>query len=68
MVENYPNCNDFNALFFLFSLSICNCVAGFVSSCMTAFKLQMVAQTPETVAAPSNYYLGPWIRDLQYED
>ena len=44
-------------LFFLFAPCICNCVTGFVSSCMKAFKLQMIAQTPETVAASSNYYL-----------
>ena len=45
-------------LFLLFAPCICNCVTGFVSSCMKDFKLQMVAQTPETVAASSNYYLG----------
>ena len=38
---------------------ICNCITGFVSSRMKAFKLQMVAQTPATVAAASNYYLEP---------
>ena len=31
---------------------------GFVSSCLKAFKLQMVAQTPATAAASSNYYLN----------
>ena len=46
-------------LFFLFSPCICNCVTGFISSHMKAFKLQMVAQTPATAAASSNYYLGP---------
>ena len=46
-------------LFLLFSPCICNCVAGFVSSCMKAFKLQMVAQTPATAVASSIYYLGP---------
>ena len=50
-------------LFLLFAPCICNCVAGFVCRCMKAFKLQMVAQTPATVAASSsyssNYYLGP---------
>ena len=35
------------------------CITGFVSSRMKAFKLQMVAQTPATVAAASSYYLGP---------
>ncbi|KAJ1072570.1 hypothetical protein K5549_011796 [Capra hircus] len=46
-------------LFLLFARCICNCITGFVSSCMKAFKLQMVAQTPATAAASSNYYLGP---------
>ena len=46
-------------LFLLFAPCMCNCVAGFVSSRMKAFKLQMVAQTPATAAASSNYYLGP---------
>ena len=32
-------------LFFLFAPCICNCVTGFVSSRMKAFKLQMVAQS-----------------------
>ena len=41
------------ALFLLFSPSICNCVAGFVSNCMTAFKLQMVAQTVAGRGTPS---------------
>ena len=44
--------------FLLFAPCIFNCVTGFVSSHMKAFKLQMVAQTPTTVAASSNYYLG----------
>ena len=38
---------------------ICNCITGFVSSRMKAFKLQMVAQTPATAVASSSYYLGP---------
>ena len=38
---------------------ICNCITGFVSSYMKAFKLQMVAQTPATAVASSSYYLGP---------
>ena len=46
-------------LFLLFAPCICNSVTGFVSSHMKAFKLQMVAQTPATAAASSNYYLGP---------
>ena len=46
-------------LFLLFAPCICNCITGFVSSRMKAFKLQMVAQTPATAAASSIYYLGP---------
>ena len=46
-------------LFLLFAPCICNCVAGFVSSRMKAFKLQMIAQTPATASASSNNYLGP---------
>ena len=41
-------------LFLLLAPSICNCVAGFVSSRIKAFKLQMLAQTPVIVAASSN--------------
>ena len=46
-------------LFLLFAPCICNCITGFVSSHMKAFKLQMVAQTPATTVASSSYYLGP---------
>ena len=46
-------------LFLLFAPCICNCVTGFVSSHMKVFKLQMVAQTPATASASSNYYMGP---------
>ena len=46
-------------LFLLFAPCICNCVTGFVSSPMKAFKLQMVAQTPAIAAASPNYSLGP---------
>ena len=46
-------------LFLLFAPCICNCVTGFVSSRMKAFKFQMVAQTPATAATSSNYCLGP---------
>ena len=49
---------DFN-LFLLFAPCICNCVTGFVSSRMKAFKLQMVAQTSAAAATSSDYYLGP---------
>ena len=45
--------------FLLFAPYTCNCVTGFVSSHIKAFKLQMVAQTPATAAASSSYYLGP---------
>ena len=38
---------------------ICNCITGFVSSRMKAFKSQMVAQIPATAVASFNYYLGP---------
>ena len=48
-----------NVVFLLFAPCICKCITGFVSSCMKTFKLQMVAQTPATVAASFNYYLGP---------
>ena len=50
MVENYIII-ILIVLFLLFAPCICNCVAGFVSSRMKAFKLQMVAQTSATVAA-----------------
>ena len=46
-------------LFLLFAPCFCNCITGFVSSHMKAFKLQMIAQTPATAAAASNYYLRP---------
>ena len=48
-----------NVVFLLFAPCICKCITGFVSSCMKAFKLQMVAQTPATAVASSNYCLGP---------
>ena len=48
-----------NVVFLLFAPCICNCITGFVSSYMKAFKLQMVAQTPATAVASSSYYLGP---------
>ena len=46
-------------LLLLFAPCICNCITGFVSSRMKAFKLQMVVQTPGAAATSSNYYLGP---------
>ena len=48
-----------NVEFLLLAPCICNCITGFVSSRMKAFKLQMVAQTPATAVASSNNYLGP---------
>ena len=48
-----------NVVFLLFAPCICNCITGFVSSRVKAFKLQMVAQTPATAVASSSYYLGP---------
>ena len=46
-------------LFLLFAPCICNCITGFVSSRMKAFKLQMVAHTTAITAASPDYYLGP---------
>ena len=46
-------------LFLLFAPCVCNCVTGFVSSRMKAFKLQMVVQAPMTATSSSKYYLGP---------
>ena len=46
-------------LFLPFAPCICNCGAGFVSSHMKAFKLQMVVQTLATGATSFSYYLGP---------
>ena len=48
-----------NVMFLLFAPCICNCITGFVSSRMKAFKLQMIAQTPATDVASSSYYMGP---------
>ena len=45
-----------NVEFLLLAPYICNCITGFVSSHMKAFKLQMVAQTPATAVASSSYY------------
>ena len=47
------------ALFLLFAPCICNCVAGFVSSRMKAFKLQMAVQAPTIATTSFNYYLRP---------
>ena len=44
-------------LFFLFAACICNCVTGYVSNLLKAFKLQMIVQAPTSATASSNYYL-----------
>ena len=44
-------------LFFLFAPCICNCVIGYVSNFLKAFKLQMIVQAPTSATASSNYYL-----------
>ena len=46
-------------LFLLFAPCICNCVTGFVSKHLKAFKLLMVVQPPTRATDSSNYYLGP---------
>ena len=46
-------------LFLMFGPCICNPIAGFVSSCLKAFKLHILAQTPLTAVVSSNYFLGP---------
>ena len=38
---------------------ICNCITGFVSNGLKAFKLQMFVQVPKSATASSNCYLGP---------
>ena len=46
--------------FLLFAPYTCNCVTGFVSNHLKAFKLQMVVQAPTSATTSSNnYYLGP---------
>ena len=47
-------------LFLLFDPYLCNCIIGFISSCMKAFKLQMVVPNPmsDSATVSSNYYLG----------
>ena len=51
-------------LFLLFAPCICNCVTGFVSNHLKAFKLQMVVQSP--TPSPTITW-DPWIRDTLYE-
>ena len=46
-------------LFLLFAPCVCNCITGFFSNHLKAFKLQMVVQAPTSTTAFSNYYLGP---------
>ena len=53
--------------FLLFAPCTCNCVTGFVSNHLKAFKLQTVVQAPRSATDSSSYYLGPQIRDPQYE-
>ena len=48
-----------NVLFLLFERCVCNCVTGFLSNPLKAFKLQMVVQAPRSATDSSNYYLGP---------
>ena len=45
--------------FLLFAPCTCNCVTGFVSKHLKAFKLQMVVQAPTSAIATNNCYLGP---------
>ena len=45
-------------LLLLFTPCICNCVTGFLSNHLKAFKLQMLAQAVTSATASSNYYLG----------
>ena len=46
-------------LYLLFAPCICNCITGFVSNHLKAFKLQMVVQAPTSATTSSKYYLGP---------
>ena len=43
----------------LFAPGICNCITGFVSNHLKAFKLQVVVQAPASATTSSNHYLGP---------
>ena len=54
-------------LFLLFAPCTCNCVTGFVSGHLKAFKLGMVVQAPRSATDSSSCYLGLQIRDPQYE-
>jgi len=36
-----------------------NCITGFISSCLKAFRLQKIVHAPTISTASSNYYLGP---------
>ena len=46
-------------LFLLFAPCICNCITGFFSNHLKAFKLQMVVQAPTSATTSSKYYLEP---------
>ena len=48
-----------NVLFLLFERCVCNCVTGFLSNPLKAFKLQMVVQALTSATATYNCYLGP---------
>ena len=54
-------------LYLLFAPCICNCITGFVSNSVKAFKLQMVVQAPRVPQPPPTIIWGPWIGDPQYE-
>ena len=46
-------------LFLLFAPCVCNCITGFFSNHLKAFKLQMVVQAPTSATTSSKYYLEP---------
>ena len=45
---------------------ICDCIMGFVSSHLKAFRLQMVVHADRT--STTSFNLGSWIRNPQYAD
>ena len=45
-------------LFLLFAPCFSNCVTGFVSNRLKAFKLQMIVHPPAVSTTSSSYYLG----------
>ncbi|CAI9180442.1 unnamed protein product [Rangifer tarandus platyrhynchus] len=46
-------------LFLLFAPCICNCLTGFLSNCLKAFKLQMVVQAPMSARLLQLLFGGP---------